>query len=140
MKHQHANATLFRRLAANFYDLLLLLGVLFVVSAIAVAINNGVAVKHPAYYLALFLVSFFFLGWFWTHSGQTLGLRTWRLQLISESSEIVTWKQAALRFVFGFLAYLPAGLGLLWMLIDKDNLALHDKLSSTRLIRLPKRK
>lgn len=139
MKHQYANASLFRRLAANFYDLLLLLGVLFIVSAIAVAINDGVAVKHPAYYLALFLVSFCFFGWFWTHGGQTLGLRTWRLKLISDNSEGITWKQAALRFTCAFVAYLPAGLGLLWMLIDKDKLALHDKLSTTRLITMPKR-
>lgn len=139
MKQPHANASLFRRLAANFYDLLLLLGVLFVVSAIAVAINKGVAVKHPAYYIALLLATFVFFGWFWTHGGQTLGLRTWRLKLISQDSESVSWNQAALRFVCAFIAYLPAGLGLLWMLIDKDKLALHDRLSSTRLITMPKR-
>lgn len=139
MKHEQTNASLFRRLAANFYDLLLLLGVLFVASAIAVAINGGVAVQHPAYYLALSLVTFGFFGWFWTHGGETLGLRTWRLRLISEKSDTVTWKQAAIRFVCAFIAYLPVGLGLLWMLVDKDKLALHDKLSSTRLIILPKR-
>jgi len=76
------NGSLLRRLAAIFYDLLLLLGVLFALSAVAVWINRGIAVEHPVYYLALLVAVFFFYGWFWTHGGQTLGLRTWRLQVV----------------------------------------------------------
>lgn len=138
MNQQSPNATLLRRFAAIFYDLLLLLGVLFVVSAIAVAINQGTAVTHPLYYVSLAFISFMFYGWFWTHGGQTLGLRTWKLQITGKNQEAVTWKQAAIRFIAAFASFLPAGAGFFWMLLDKDRLTLHDQLSSTCIIKLQK--
>ena len=129
-------SSLTRRLMAMFYDFLLLLGVLFAVSACAVAINHGQAVTHPVYYLTLLATTFVFYGWFWTHGGQTLGMRTWKVQIITDKGEDVAWKQAAVRFAAAIVALLPAGIGLLWMLFDRDKLAWHDKLSATRLISL----
>ena len=129
-------ASLTRRLLAIFYDFLLLLGVLFAVSAVAVAINRGQAVTHPLYYLALIATAFVFYGWFWTHGGQTLGMRTWKIKIVTNNGDKVTWKQSAIRFVAAAVAFLPAGIGLLWMLFDSNRLAWHDKMSSTRLISL----
>lgn len=129
-------ASLSRRLLAIFYDFLLLLGILFTVSACAVAINRGEAVTHPLYYLALLATTFVFYGWFWTHGGQTLGMRTWKIQIITDNGEKITWKRSAIRFAAAILALLPAGIGLLWMLFDSERLAWHDKMSSTRLISL----
>lgn len=138
MIQQSTNATLRRRFAAIFYDLLLLLALLFVASAIAVALNRGTAVTHPLYYLSLAVISFVFYGWFWTHGGQTLGMRTWRLKLTGTGDETITWKQAAIRFLSAFVSFLPAGAGFFWKLFDKEGLTLHDRLSSTRMIKLPK--
>ena len=131
-------ASLVRRIAAIFYDLLLLTGVLFTISALAVWINRGKAVDHPLYYLALLITAFFFYGWFWTHGGQTLGLRTWRLQVIDDRGNTLTWYQSLGRFAAAWIAFLPAAVGLLWMLFDKESLALHDRLSKTRVVKLPK--
>ena len=133
------NASLIRRIAAIIYDLLLLTGVLFAASAIAVAVNKGVAVTHPLYYLALILVTFGFYGWFWTHGGQTLGLRTWRLKVVRSNGEKLTWRDAAVRFAASAVAFIPAAAGLLWQLFDRDKLALHDRLSSTRVVKIPKK-
>ncbi len=134
----YKNASLLRRVAAIFYDLLLLTGVLFAVSAIAVAANKGEAVTHPIYYLCLILVTYGFYGWFWTNGGQTLGLRTWRLKVIGEREEKLTWKDAAIRFGASWIAFIPAAAGLLWVLFDRDKLAWHDRLSSTRVVLVPK--
>lgn len=136
MNPQTENATLLRRIGAIFYDVLLLLGVLFAASAIAVAINHGKAVSHPAYYASMLAITFIFYGWFWTHGGQTLGLRTWKLKLTNETTDKITWKQSAVRFLWAFVSFLPAGVGFFWMLFDKDGLALHDRLSATRIIKL----
>ena len=160
MQNLNITATLTRRLLAFFYDVLLLLGVLFAVSACAVAINKGEAVTHPAYYLSLILTAFVFFGWFWTHGGQTLGMRTWKIKIISDNGDRISWKQSAIRFVTALvviipammgltwwfsdtkprltavLVMLPAMLGLLWLLFDQERLAWHDKLSKTRLISL----
>lgn len=140
MHNKTASASLTRRLLAIFYDLLLLIGVLFVVSAGAVALNRGEAVTHPLYYVALAATAFLFFGGFWTHGGQTLGMRTWKIQLIANDQEKVTWKQAAIRFVSAALSLLPAGLGFLWMVFDPNRLTWHDKLSATQLISLKPRK
>ncbi len=129
-------ASLTRRLLAIFYDFLLLLGVLFAVSAVAVWINKGEAVTHPLYYVALIATTFVFYGGFWTHGGQTLGMRTWKIKLVTNTGDEVSWKQSAVRFAAATIALLPAGIGLLWMLFDSNRLAWHDKLSSTQLISL----
>ncbi|MEM7259906.1 MAG: RDD family protein [Pseudomonadota bacterium] len=132
------SASLIRRIAAIFYDLLLLIGILFVVSAIAVWINRGEAVEHPLYYLALLIATYVFYGWFWTHGGQTLGLRTWRLRVVDNHGDTLNWRQSLHRFAAAWIAFLPAAAGLLWIIFDRDSLALHDRLSKTRIIVLPK--
>ncbi len=136
MKTKSNAASFTRRLLALLYDLILLLAVLFAISAIAVAINKGEAATHPAYYLCLLLTTFVFFGWFWTHGGQTLGMRTWKIKIINDIDESLTWKQALIRFAAAALALIPAGIGLIWVLIDKESLAWHDRLSKTRLISL----
>jgi len=140
MQNKPIAASLIRRLLAIFYDLLLLLGVLFAVSAFAVALNKGEAVTHPAYYLALLVTAFVFFGGFWTHGGQTLGMRTWKIKIIADEGDKVTWKQSAIRFVSAALALLPAGIGFIWMLFDSERLTWHDRLSATRLISLKVKK
>jgi uncharacterized RDD family membrane protein YckC len=37
------------------------------------------------------------------------------------------------------LSWLPLGLGFLWMLVDSQGRAWHDRLSGTRVVELPKR-
>lgn len=156
-------ASITRRLLATFYDLLLLLGVLLTVSTCAVAINRGEATTHPAYYLVLIATAYVFYAWFWTREGQTLGMRTWKIKIITDNGEKLTWKLSAIRFAAATVVFLPAAIGLLWifdpnrsvsgliiailamapacfgllwMFFDSDKLAWHDKLSSTRLISL----
>jgi uncharacterized RDD family membrane protein YckC len=47
-------------------------------------------------------------------------------------------KAAALRFVLGVLAWAPAALGVLWLYVDPEHAALHDRLSKTRVVHLDK--
>lgn len=131
-------AGIMRRIAAMVYDTLLLLAVLFVATGFAVAANKGQAVSHPLYYLSLVVICFLFFGWFWTHGGQTLGMRTWRLKLLSKDSRDISWSMAGRRFVFASVALLPCGAGLLWMLFDSQRLAIHDRLSETKIVFIPK--
>lgn len=131
-------AGIIRRIAAIVYDTLLLLAVLFVATAIAVAINKGQAVSHPLYYLSLAAICYLFFCWFWTHGGQTLGMRTWRLKLITNSKMEMTWSEATKRFLLAVIALLPFGAGLLWLLFDSERLAFHDRLSDSKIVYIPK--
>lgn len=135
-----------RRLAAMFYDGLLLVALWFMVTALLLAVSGGYMANpdRPLWLLStlrvsLLLVTFMFFAGFWTHGGQTLGMRAWRLKLISASGDPVTWKQALWRFAAAIPSIGAFGLGLIWMLLDKERCAVHDRLSGTRLILLAKK-
>jgi uncharacterized RDD family membrane protein YckC len=57
---------------------------------------------------------------------------------VSDSDQPLTWSAVLLRAIFGFIAWAPAALGVLWLYLDPQHLALHDRLSKTRVVRLPR--
>lgn len=75
----------------------------------------------------------------WRRGGQTLGMRPWRLQLQAIDGPRPTWTTLWRRYAVGTLSLLLGGLGFWWAWIDRDRLTWHDRLSGTRLVRLPKR-
>jgi len=117
------------------YDLLLLLSSLLLATFPIVALNGGEAIGqgNPFFIAYLFVVSFGFYGWFWTHGGQTLGMRSWRVFLRSQTHSPVSWQQAFLRFAVSLIAWLPLGLGIWWQYLGKDNVSWPDTLSGTYL-------
>ena len=125
----------FRRLAAVIYDSLLLVAVLFIATAAVLPFNGGEAFTADQYYYLLYLlfVSFLFFGWFWTHGGQTLGLRAWKIKLTGSDGGGVTWKQALVRFSCALLSWAVCGLGFFWILFDKKKRAWHDLLSNSHI-------
>lgn len=133
-------AVLWRRIAALFYDGLLVLGLWFVTTGVSLAINGGEAVESDNQLLtgALIAVTFLFYGWFWTHGGQTLGMRAWKIKALREDGEPMTWSNAALRFIAGICSWASLGLGYLWSLIDPAQRTWHDMLSKTCVIFDPK--
>lgn len=125
-----------RRLAAAVYDGFLLLAVWFFATALALPFNGGQAFASDQFLYPLYLltISFGFYGWFWTHGGQTLGLRAWKIKVVSCDDVGVSWSQAGKRFIGGLLSWGCLGLGFFWCLLDKDRQCWHDYLSKTRLI------
>ena len=143
-------AGLFRRLFAIFYDSFLLLAILFIVSAVATALNNGKAVEpgdalYPIFVIIIFSLSYLYFAWFWIHGGQSLGMKTWRIQLQNydpenNSNRQVDWKIAAIRFFSAIVSWSVFGLGFLWAFFDKKNRCWHDLISKTVLIDLRNQK
>ena len=127
---------LLRRLAAIFYDCLLLTAILLVATAILVFLIGGNAIERGniAYNALLLLISFFYFSWHWVKGGQTLGMRSWHIFVMDESMQVLNWKQASLRFLYALLSLLLLGSGFAWSLFDKKKYTLHDKLSKTCLI------
>lgn len=136
----HESASLPRRLGAVFYDAVLLVALLMLGSFLYVPVV-GDALPAPLgrtlYQILLFAISFFYFTGFWVRGGQTLGLRTWKLRLVARDGGSVTWPQATQRFVLALVSWLCLGLGFLWVLVDREKLAWHDRFSGTRLVRLP---
>jgi len=135
----YTKPSLFRYLGVMLYDTALLLSVLLFAGAAAVAFNaianNGEAIEpgNPFFSIYLLGVSFFFYGWFWTHGGQTLGMRSWKVYLINNNATHISWKQALIRFLVALVAWLPAGLGFWWLYFGKDNQSWPDMVSNTQL-------
>jgi uncharacterized RDD family membrane protein YckC len=126
---------LLRHMAAIVYDFLLLVALLFFATAILLPFNHGEAFSQQQifYPLYLFVVSFCFYGWFWTHGGQTLGLKSWKIKVLSDKYELITWRQAFIRFITSLFSWAILGLGFLWILIDKNQRSWHDMASKTGL-------
>jgi uncharacterized RDD family membrane protein YckC len=125
----------FRRFAAMVYDSFLLVALLFLATALLLPFNGGHAFgsQQIFYPLYLLVVSFGFYGWFWTHGGQTLGLKAWKIKVLTFEQQPVNWQQALVRFFSAITSWLLLGLGFWWILKDKQHLAWHDYLSKTRL-------
>ncbi len=133
------DVSLLRRFAAILYDTFLLVGVLFIAGLPLPLIAKNL--QHSTLFtlgvrVYLLSVCFVFFGWFWTHGGQTLGMRAWNLRLSRDDGTPVTWTQALQRFFAAMLSWGCAGLGFIWMLFSPDKLTWHDKLSHTRIVRL----
>jgi uncharacterized RDD family membrane protein YckC len=132
-----------RRVAALLYDCVLLAALLVIYTSGAVFLNHSVAVEPKTvgawFYLYQAGLVGVIAGYYlinWTRSGQTLGMRAWHLRAVTESGKRMALKAAALRFVLGVLAWAPAALGVLWLYVDPERLALHDRLSKTRVVHL----
>jgi uncharacterized RDD family membrane protein YckC len=128
-----------RRLAALFYDILLLLAVLLAGSALVVALRGGEAVPpgNPLFRAYLVVLAFLYFAVPWVRSGQTLGLKAWRLRVERHDGGGLTPRDALRRFLLAAVSLLPLGLGLLWAAFDREGLAWHDRLSGTRVVRTP---
>ncbi|MCY4467125.1 MAG: RDD family protein [Thiotrichales bacterium] len=130
-----ARPGLLRRFAALVYDALLLFAVLFAATVPAVFVTGGEAVgpNHPAFTAYLFTVSYLYFGWCWTRSGQTLGMRAWRMRVRTREGEPLGWGRSLVRFTAAMVSIGAAGIGLLWVAFDRERLSLHDRLSATAL-------
>lgn len=127
---------LIRRLAAMLYDGLLLTALLFVATAIItlpLGYPSGVMLLVFQVFIFGLIPLIFFTG-FWIRGGQTLGMRAWRLRLVRMDGEEIGWRDALKRHLAALLSILVFGLGFIWILVDPEKLAWHDRLSKTRLL------
>ncbi len=148
-------AGLFRRLAALFYDSLIILAIEMmaagVVMAVIFALNASgllsygeyvdaadMLSKHPVvspiFTLYLVVVWVYFFVFFWTRAGQTLGMRAWKLQVQNAADGApITVTQALVRLV-------TSGLGLANLIVplDPKKRGFHDIWAKTEVVVLPK--
>lgn len=82
----------------------------------------------------LVLVSMAFFSYFWVKSGQTIGMRAWRLKVQTKDQQLLNWPTAMLR---SFCALL--GFGNFLVLVDfKQKRSLQDLICKTEVVVLTK--
>ena len=137
------------RLLSLFYDLWPVAALWMLVAVPFVALDAFIAgdVRHniaPGSLLSQlqFLCSLAVAGGYatlsWRRGGQTLGMRPWRLKLVTADGGTAGWKALWLRYLVGLLSLAAGGLGFWWAWIDRDRRTWHDRASGTHLVRLPK--
>ncbi|HGE2229833.1 TPA: RDD family protein [Pseudomonas aeruginosa] len=149
----YAPAGLIRRLAAMFYDFLLCVALMMVVTLVyqqgilrliygsdhlRELTDRGALIGDPLLSTLLVFALFGFFAKFWTHNGQTLGMQVWGLRVQNRDGSAISLLQALLRFMIAIASWLCLGLGFLWMLWDKDKRTWHDRYSESQVVRLPK--
>jgi uncharacterized RDD family membrane protein YckC len=140
-----------RRLGSWIYDFLLSFAVYMVAGAISfLAFNllikfglismNGfehsIDLQRSSWLYSILIygwnlawVGFFFV-WFWSRSGQTLGMRAWRLRVQNQDGSCIS-KITALKRLLPTLL----GLGNFTLLFDRKNkLSLQDRLTNTEVV------
>lgn len=140
--------SLLRRLGAMVYDSLLVIALCIAYGALALWLQVSVFGQLLAEgekanlglvgFAGMVLVVGFYFCFFWVRSGQTLGMKTWRIKVVDEQGLRLGWQQAALRWCLSCPSLLLAGIGYWWAVIDRDNQTLHDLLSKSRTVLLPK--
>ena len=121
---------------------------------------SNTTLQTPFYKTYLFFIWFSFFAWFWTKGGQTLGLKAWHARVEKKDATAISLWQVVLRFfsslapwfVALFLYHLAGKTELisapykywilligfssiLWSVIDKEGLSLHDRFSETRIVK-----
>ena len=142
-----------RRMASWLYDALLAIAVYMTAGAVSFliislmvrfgifdlqgyqhlsdAITNTYWLLWPNEFWKLAWVAFFFI-WFWSKSGQTLGMKAWRLRVQNQSGTKITKATGIKRLLPTLL-----GLGNFAVLIDRSNkLSLQDRLTDTEVVLL----
>ncbi|MBT4577924.1 RDD family protein [bacterium] len=131
-----SNVSLLRRLGAISYDIFLAFSLaFFIVGAILIAFFDKQAQTDLLMFGVYLVTVYFYFTWSWVKGRQTLGMKTWKFQIEQDSGENITHKQAFIRFVLAIISFSVVGLGFIYQLFNKDNLAWHDKHSDTRLIK-----
>ena len=149
------------RLFCMVYESMLLFGVVFIggwLFSTLLQQRHALNMRNELQ-VWLFIVLGFYFTWFWTHGGQTLAMKTWRIKLISTNGARASLQQAVLRYLLVWLWFLP-GLAMArlleakgWMLVllptlnciiwalavflHPERQFLHDRIAKTKLVLLP---
>ena len=150
--------TLRRRLATMLYESVILFGVVFLAgypfSTLTQQRNGLTHHNWLMSWIGIVLAAYFV--YFWTHGGQTLPMKTWRLKVVDAQGQPVKPARAFARYVLAWLWFLPplalhplfslavpqtlavfAAWVALWaaaVWLDPARQFLHDRLAGTRIV------
>lgn len=150
---EFVSPNLLRIFASMVYDCLLLVAISIAYGAVVVGLRVAILGQPDVgqrIHWGLFAGIVITLGWlatlmffyiyFWQKFGQTLGMKTWRIQLVdAKTNQQVSYSQALKRSLFAWLSFLFLGAGYWYKLIHPQQRLLHDLASDTKLILLKKK-
>jgi uncharacterized RDD family membrane protein YckC len=153
-----------RRLAAFIYEGVLLFGVVVTTGLFYAGIvqQRNAMVGRNGLMVLLFIVLGLYFIWFWTHGGQTVAMKAWRIRLVDVEGRPLTPYRALARYLLCWLWFIPACLALyvrhapnaavffgvlgagviayaVAALFNRSHQFLHDVLCGTRIVAIPQK-
>ena len=131
-------APLGRRLLSLVYEILLIGALLWCAALLFWTIERELTTTHARRLFQIYLAGIAggYFAWQWTHGGQTLPMKTWRLRLVSRDGSVVRTPQALMRYFAAMAGTLAFGAGFVWAVFDRERQFLHDRIAGTRIIRV----
>lgn len=104
------SASLRRRLASFVYEGVLLFGVLMIAGYLFAGLTQQrhALVGRGYLQIFLFLVLGIYFVWFWSHGGQTVAMKAWRIRLLTHDGQPVSQPRALARYLLCWLWFVPA--------------------------------
>ncbi|MEM8594267.1 MAG: RDD family protein [Pseudomonadota bacterium] len=146
INHTYAvSPSIWRTLAACFYDTFLLFGLSCIVTMLALFLKTQLgppidktdialnAIEQKLLLACVFLTIYAFFVYFWVSHGKTLGMQTWKFIIVDHHGQSPSYKQASIRFFTAIIAYGCFGIGVLWQFIDPQQRTWQDIVSNTLL-------
>ena len=99
-----------RRMACFLYEGVLLFGVLMtagLVYGVLTRQKHALTGLHGLQAFVFVVLGVYFVG-FWSHSGQTLAMQTWRIKLVTRQGHAVPKLRATGRYLLAWLWFMPA--------------------------------
>ncbi len=147
-----------RRLAALVYEAVILFGIVFFAGYLFSTLTqqrNGLVHRDLLTAWIALVVGVYFV-WCWTHGGQTLPMKTWRLRLVGRDGGALRPLRAVVRYLLAWLWFLPPlalhpllhlslpytlGAAAVWFVLWAASAMLdgarqfpHDRLAGTRIV------
>jgi len=130
-----------RRLGSLLYEALVILALGIFLFLLPLAVFSGVShilLGPGLLWFYLFALLGVYFVWCWVKAGQTLAMKTWRLYVVdAQTGQTLRPLQALVRYGMGWICW-PTGLALLWSLVDPDRQFLHDRITGSRIVYVPK--
>ena len=128
---------IFSRLMSFTYDIFLVAALWFLFGFIFLGIYKLIFTDSdyfppPIGALIILLTTASYYVYFWANGRNTLGMSTWNHKIINDDGSMLSAKAALKRFL---LYLLVSAIGMLWILFDKENKCLPDRVLKLKIVK-----
>lgn len=137
MKNKFTYPGIFSRLMSFTYDIFLVAALWFLFGFLVLGLYKLIVADNdyfppPIGAMILLLSTAGYYVYFWSNGRNTLGMSTWSHEIVDDQGGKLSKKSAFQRFL---LYALLSALGMLWIIFDKENKCLPDKILGLKVVK-----
>lgn len=137
MKNKFTYPGIFSRLMSFTYDIFLVAALWFLFGFVVLGLYKLIVADNdyfppPIGAMILLLTTAGYYVYFWSNGRNTLGMSTWSHEIVDDQGGKLSKKSAFQRFL---LYALLSALGMLWIIFDKENKCLPDRILGLKVVK-----